>query len=126
RPLYPYYAEVPKLGGTALDDQAAAGVIMWVPGTLAFLLPLFVIGVRLLFGDDQRTGWQGDGVTGPTPPTGRIPLPVVASAPVPLPPASPVAFRPAPRTAAGPFPALAARPGDVAVNPGATGRGDDL
>src|SRR4051812_5415133 len=45
--LYPYYAQVPRLGGlSALDDQAAAGMIMWVPGSLAFLVPLFWIGTR--------------------------------------------------------------------------------
>src|SRR5262249_25609376 len=52
RVLYPYYAEVPRLGGlSALEDQSAAGVLMWVPGSVAFLLPLFGIGVRLLSGD---------------------------------------------------------------------------
>ncbi|CAN5387846.1 hypothetical protein BH10PLA2_BH10PLA2_26340 [soil metagenome] len=48
--LYARYDQVPHLGQlTALDDQAAAGVLMWVPGSLAFLGPLFVIGVRLLY-----------------------------------------------------------------------------
>jgi ferredoxin len=43
---------VPRVAGLAvLDDQAAAGVIMWVPGSLAFLPPLFAIGLRLLYGD---------------------------------------------------------------------------
>ncbi len=51
RVLYPYYAQVPRLGGlSALDDQATAGVIMWVPGSLAFLVPLFWIATRALFG----------------------------------------------------------------------------
>src|SRR5262249_34075015 len=30
-------------------DQATAGVLMWVPGSLAYLVPLFLIGIRLLF-----------------------------------------------------------------------------
>ncbi|MFT3882162.1 MAG: cytochrome c oxidase assembly protein [Gemmatales bacterium] len=51
RVLYPYYDEVPRLGGiTALDDQSAAGMIMWVPGSIVFLVPLFFIGTRLLYG----------------------------------------------------------------------------
>jgi cytochrome c oxidase assembly factor CtaG len=51
--LYPHYASVPRLGGmSALDDQSAAGVLMWVPGSVAFLLPLFSIGVRLLYGQE--------------------------------------------------------------------------
>ncbi len=49
RVLYPYYQEVPRLGGmSALEDQAAAGLLMWVPGSLAFLLPLFAIVVQLM------------------------------------------------------------------------------
>ncbi len=47
--LYPHYLQVPRLAGiSALADQAGAGVIMWVPGSLAFLLPLFALGVKLL------------------------------------------------------------------------------
>ena len=54
RPIYTYYTEVPRLGGLSpLDDQAAAGVIMWVPGSVAFLLPLFAIGLRILFGEPR-------------------------------------------------------------------------
>ena len=55
-PLYSYYTEVPPLGGlSALSDQAVAGVIMWVPGSVAFLVPLFAIGVRLLFSSSAVT-----------------------------------------------------------------------
>jgi cytochrome c oxidase assembly factor CtaG len=51
RALYPYYLEVPRLGDlSAVDDQATAGVFMWVPGSLAFLVPMFWIATRLLFG----------------------------------------------------------------------------
>src|SRR5437660_7140106 len=63
RVLYPYYAEVPRLAGiSVLDDQAAAGVLMWVPGSLAFLVPLVTIGVRLLSDpqDGKVASWQGD------------------------------------------------------------------
>jgi cytochrome c oxidase assembly factor CtaG len=49
--LYPYYAQVPRIGNISpLEDQSAAGVIMWVPGSVAFLAPLFWIGLRLLYG----------------------------------------------------------------------------
>jgi cytochrome c oxidase assembly factor CtaG len=51
--LYPYYLSVPRLGSiSAVADQSAAGVLMWVPGSLAYLLPLFVIGIRLLSGEE--------------------------------------------------------------------------
>jgi cytochrome c oxidase assembly factor CtaG len=46
RVLYPFYAE---LGGpSALDDQTAAGVLMWVPMSLVYLIPAGVITLRLL------------------------------------------------------------------------------
>jgi cytochrome c oxidase assembly factor CtaG len=88
RLLYPYYAEVPRLGGlSAMDDQAAAGVIMWVPGSAAFLLPLFGIGVQLLSGKSQRRTrysvltTQHSVVRSPpaaTPEGGRIALPLIS------------------------------------------------
>ena len=59
-PVYSYYVTRPRLGNlSALEDQAAAGVLMWVPGSLVYLIPLFVIGVRLLFGNSR---WPHDRV----------------------------------------------------------------
>ncbi len=41
RVIYPTYNAVPRLWGiSALEDQATAGVIMWIPGSIAFLIPL--------------------------------------------------------------------------------------
>ena len=58
--LYPYYLQIPRLGRlTALEDQSAAGVLMWVPSSLAFLLPLFVIGSRLLYGGESIAASRG-------------------------------------------------------------------
>jgi cytochrome c oxidase assembly factor CtaG len=55
RVLYAPYAEAPRLGElSALDDQSAAGVLMWVPGSLVYLTPLFWIGIRLLSGAAAR------------------------------------------------------------------------
>jgi cytochrome c oxidase assembly factor CtaG len=55
--LYRYYEQMPRLGGvSALEDQAAAGVIMWVPGSLVFLAPLAWIGVGLLQGQTAKGG----------------------------------------------------------------------
>src|SRR5215831_16586594 len=54
RVVYPTYAAVPRLWGiSALDDQAAAGAIMWVPGSVIFLIPVGILAVRLL--DSPRT-----------------------------------------------------------------------
>src|SRR4029077_21217322 len=47
--LYPTYQLAPRLWGiSALDDQAAAGAIMWVPGSIAFLVPAMLLGMRAL------------------------------------------------------------------------------
>jgi cytochrome c oxidase assembly factor CtaG len=49
RLLYPTYVTVPRVWGiSALDDQVAAGVIMWVPGSLAYLVPVGVLVMQLL------------------------------------------------------------------------------
>ena len=46
--VYPSYLLAPRLGGiSALDDQATAGAIMWVPGSFAFLLPAVILTVKL-------------------------------------------------------------------------------
>jgi cytochrome c oxidase assembly factor CtaG/polyferredoxin len=88
RLLYPYYAEVPRLAGLSpLDDQSAAGVLMWVPGSAAFLLPLFGIGVQLLSGGTSDK-WRvtSEKVTRPQPAGARIPLPLLVSPGAPLSP----------------------------------------
>lgn len=47
--LYPTYAAAPRISGlTAADDQAAAGAVMWVPGSIAFLLPVAIIAIKYL------------------------------------------------------------------------------
>jgi len=47
--LYTYYLGVPRLfGTTGLTDQSCAGVIMWVPGSLVFLIPAALIAIESL------------------------------------------------------------------------------
>jgi len=49
RVLYPAYETVPRVTAmTALQDQAAAGALMWVPGSLAMLAPAAWIARGLL------------------------------------------------------------------------------
>jgi cytochrome c oxidase assembly factor CtaG len=81
RLLYPYYAQVPRLSGlSALEDQAAAGVVMWVPGSLAFLVPLFWLGTRSLFGHGWQKGRQRAAARIVDPAvTGRMSLPVISA-----------------------------------------------
>ena len=49
RVLYPSYSATPRLFGfSALEDQIAAGAIMWVVGSLAFIVPAIAIAVQCL------------------------------------------------------------------------------
>jgi cytochrome c oxidase assembly factor CtaG/polyferredoxin len=51
--IYPHYAAMPRLWRLSpLDDQARAGFLMWLPGSIAYLLPLVIIG-RRLFGQGR-------------------------------------------------------------------------
>jgi cytochrome c oxidase assembly factor CtaG len=50
RVLYPWYAQAPHVGGlTPLHDQMLAGVLMWVPMSLVYVIPAVVLTARLLW-----------------------------------------------------------------------------
>ncbi|MGD9632380.1 MAG: cytochrome c oxidase assembly protein [Pirellulales bacterium] len=52
--LYPHYLQVPRIGGfSAMEDQRLAGVLMWVPGSVVFLVPLFWIAVSYFLRGDR-------------------------------------------------------------------------
>ena len=58
RVVYPSYAAAPRLWGiTPIDDQAVAGALMWVPGSIAFLLPAVLIVVEVLQGTASAAPW---------------------------------------------------------------------
>jgi putative membrane protein len=49
RPVYQYYVDHPNPFHTpALEDQVLGAVIMWVIGSLAYLVPAMLITIRLL------------------------------------------------------------------------------
>jgi cytochrome c oxidase assembly factor CtaG len=49
RPVYPYYINHPNpFGIPVLEDQVFGAVIMWVLGSLAFLIPAMILTVRML------------------------------------------------------------------------------
>ena len=69
RVVYPTYAAIPRITDlTALEDQAAAGAIMWVASSVFFLVPLGLITVELM--STRRT--RPSGQIGPTRRTARI------------------------------------------------------
>jgi len=49
RIVYPTYAAAPRFSGmSALEDQAAAGATMWVPGSIIFLVAVGIITINVL------------------------------------------------------------------------------
>ncbi|MFZ0712471.1 MAG: cytochrome c oxidase assembly protein [Terrimicrobiaceae bacterium] len=48
RVAYPTYANAPRLWLDPMTDQASAGAIMWVPGSIAFIIPAALIAVQFL------------------------------------------------------------------------------
>lgn len=49
RVFYPFYLQFPRVGGlSAENDQVIAGAVMWVVGSVAFLIPAVLIAVSLL------------------------------------------------------------------------------
>jgi len=58
RLLYPTYEAIRASSLSAQDDQAIAGLIMWVPGSLLYLVPAFVIAMRLF--NDPHIQWHAN------------------------------------------------------------------
>ena len=53
--VYRTYEMAPRIAGmSALDDQSTAGAIMWVPGSLAFLIPALILTMQAINGDPAR------------------------------------------------------------------------
>ncbi len=49
RVLYPTYQTIPRITGMSpLEDQAAAGAVMWVAGSIFFLIPVGLITIEVL------------------------------------------------------------------------------
>jgi cytochrome c oxidase assembly factor CtaG/ferredoxin len=47
--IYPTYLHAPRIGDIGpLQDQSGAGVLMWVPGSIAFLFPAGIIAIQFL------------------------------------------------------------------------------
>ena len=64
--LYSYYASVPRIWGlTVMQDQKFAGALMWVPGTMMFILAALIVLASLFpsKGDapELPVGWDSDG-----------------------------------------------------------------
>lgn len=53
QPIYSYYETVPRIWGfTVMEDQMASGIVMWIPGSMMFLVGALIIAAQLLKGPD--------------------------------------------------------------------------
>lgn len=53
--IYPTYQNAPRLGNIGpLEDQSGAGALMWVPGSIAFLVPAGIISIQYLSSKKKR------------------------------------------------------------------------
>lgn len=63
-PIYTYYLGVPRLYGiSVMDDQTMAGLIMWIPGSMMYIVAGLILAARL-FSNAERPTKQtksGDG-----------------------------------------------------------------
>jgi cytochrome c oxidase assembly factor CtaG/polyferredoxin len=81
RVLYPPYAAGPRLFGlSALADQAVAGAILWVPGSILMLVPVVGVVVGLLEPQVRPVGRRAPPRPpgSPAEPVGRRPLDLLA------------------------------------------------
>ncbi|UCC87130.1 MAG: cytochrome c oxidase assembly protein [Anaerolineales bacterium] len=55
QPIYTYYTTVPRLlGMSVMQDQMIGGVIMWIPGSMMYLLAALILISGLMRADDNR------------------------------------------------------------------------
>jgi cytochrome c oxidase assembly factor CtaG len=55
QPIYPYYAGVPRLWGlTVLQDQMLSGIIMWIPGSMMYIIAALILISRWLGEEEQK------------------------------------------------------------------------
>jgi cytochrome c oxidase assembly factor CtaG len=54
-PIYPYYEAMPRLWGlSVMEDQQIAGVIMWVPGSMMYMIAALVLVGRYLQEEEKK------------------------------------------------------------------------
>lgn len=57
--IYTYYETVPRLGAmTALEDQMLGGALMWIPGSMMYIVAALVLVARIA-GEEERAGSGG-------------------------------------------------------------------
>ncbi|MFW6070742.1 MAG: cytochrome c oxidase assembly protein [bacterium] len=55
QPIYTYYLGVPRVWGIdVLGDQTLGGVIMWVPGSMMYIMAILILTARWLQGEERK------------------------------------------------------------------------
>jgi cytochrome c oxidase assembly factor CtaG len=54
-PLYPHYTQVARPGRmTILQDQMLSGILMWIPGSMMYIMAALVLLAVLVRGQDDK------------------------------------------------------------------------
>jgi cytochrome c oxidase assembly factor CtaG len=55
KPIYDYYANVPRLGSmTVMEDQMLGGVIMWIPGSMMYIVAALILLAQLIQKEEEK------------------------------------------------------------------------
>jgi cytochrome c oxidase assembly factor CtaG len=55
QPIYDYYVAVPRLFGlTVMQDQMLGGVIMWIPGSMMYIVAALILIARWVQAEEQK------------------------------------------------------------------------
>jgi putative membrane protein len=64
KPIYRHYTTVPRLGKmTVMQDQMLGGVLMWIPGSMMYIIAALVLIARLIQAEDQRVPAPAEAAT---------------------------------------------------------------
>jgi putative membrane protein len=74
QPIYTYYTTVPRLGSmTVMQDQMLGGVIMWIPGSMMYIIAALILIARLIQAEEgQSNASRSQSATGQAPRTSGI------------------------------------------------------
>ena len=55
QPIYTYYLGVPRLWNLdVLSDQRISGVVMWIPGSMMYIIAVLILAARWLQGEERK------------------------------------------------------------------------
>ena len=56
-PIYTYYESVPRIWGiSVMDDQLWGGIIMYIPGSMMFIIGALIVLARVIYGRSPEEG----------------------------------------------------------------------